>query len=311
MKLLDTYLELGLYSDADVFNYLMNTLKYTNRTFDFFVDWSKVFLNVKNIEVELNILNYLIGKKDIKNEFRYLISKYPEIVTVIPILIAIRQKSLEVLVNFKTPEWEYKEYSFRKKKKYSPEEIEDIIEFCDRLGLLYLFKNKKIKNLVDYCIGLEVGIGTNGRKNRGGQIMENIIQWHVDELCNRSNLQYISQASKKKILDIWQIELPIDKSSRQYDFAILNKNNKLILIETNFFSSGGSKLKSVAGEFQALDTFLKEQEIIDSFIWITDGAGWLTAKLPLQEAFISNDYIINTKMIFDGALEEIISYGSD
>ena len=140
--------------------------------------------------------------------------------------------------------------------------------------------------------------------------MENIIQWHVDELCNESNLN-IFHKLPRKILDIWQIELPIDKSSRQYDFAILNKNNKLILIETNFFSSGGSKLKSVAGEFQALDTFLKEQEIIDSFIWITDGAGWLTAKLPLQEAFISNDYIINTKMIFDGALEEIISYGSD
>lgn len=296
---------MDLNTEAEVFNYFIENLKYTNRTFDFFIDWSKVFQNVENIEVELNILNYLVGKNNIKDEFRNLITRYPEIVKIIPILIAIRDNNLEVLVNFKTPEWEYKNFCFKYKEQYLDEEINDIVEFCYKVGLLYLFENKKIKNIVDYCIGLEVGIGTNGRKNRGGKIMEDIIEWHIKNLCIDLKLEYISQATKSKIHDKWDVILPVDKSSRQYDFAILN-NNKLVLLETNFFSGGGSKLKSVAGEFQSLDVFLKMQEVVDKFIWITDGIGWNTSRLPLQEAFVNNDYIINTKMIFDGVLEEII-----
>ncbi len=210
------------------------------------------------------------------------------------------------MVNFKTPDWEYKSFSFRKKSEYSPDEIESIVEFVDKVGLLQLLENKQIKNLVDYSIGLEVGIGTNARKNRGGKIMEDIIEWHIRSLCTSLNLDYLTQATKNGIKNKWGLDLPIDKSSRQYDFALLNKDKKLILIETNFFSGGGSKLKSVAGEFQALNDFLKTQEIVDKFIWITDGFGWNTAKLPLEEAFIHNYFLINTKMIFDGVLEEII-----
>lgn len=297
---------MGLENEEQVFNYLINNLKYTNRTFDFFVDWGKIFQNVSNIEIELNILNYLIGKDNIKTELAGLISQYPNIVTIIPILIAMRENTLDVLVNFKNPEWEYKHFSFKKKKAYSSEEIDSVVEFCDRLGLLYLFENRKIKNLVDYCIGLEVGIGTNGRKNRGGKIMEDIVEWHIKNICSDLKLDYISQASKSKILNKWGIRLPVDKSSRNYDFAIM-KNDKLILIETNFFSGGGSKLKSVAGEFQALSTFLSNENIVDKFIWITDGIGWDTAKLPLKETFIHNDFVINNRMIFDGVLEEIIN----
>lgn len=288
-----------------MFNYLINNLKKTNRTFDFFIDWSRVFHNVENIEVELNIMNYLIGKDNIKEEFAKLIANYPNIVSTIPILIAVREEKLEVLINFKTPNWEYKKYSFTKKEKYTQSEIDNIVEFCDNLGLLDLLKERKIKNLVDYCIGLEVGIGTNGRKNRSGKIMENIIEWHIKSICNKLNLKYITQATKKKIKEEWNLNLPVDRSSRKYDFAIL-KNNKLILIETNFFSDGGSKLKSVAGEFQSLDLFLKNYEVVDKFIWITDGIGWITSKTFLKEAFINNDFIINTKMIFDGILDEII-----
>jgi len=306
MVYLSAYKKLGMKNEEEVFNYLIKTLKRTNRTFDFFIDWGKVFHNIDNIEIELNILNYLIGKQDIKKEFKNLIKRHPDIVVVIPILVAIREKSLEVLVDFKREEWEYKTYSFKKKESYSDDEIDNIVEFCDKVGLLKIFSDKKIKNVVDYCIGLEVGIGTNGRKNRGGKIMEDIVEWYVQEVCKDLSLEYISQATKSKIKDEWDIDLPVDKASRQYDFAI-NNNGKLVLIETNFFSDGGSKLKSVAGEFKALNDFLKDKDIIDKFIWITDGIGWETAQKPLKETFGNNDYLINTKMITDGLLKEIIN----
>ncbi|QIB27747.1 type II restriction endonuclease [Caloranaerobacter azorensis] len=299
-------MRLGLKNKEEVFEYFMKTLKHTNRTFEFFIDWSKVFQNVDNIEVELNILNYLIGRENIHEEFKKLIKKYPSVVSTVPVLIAVRDKSLEVLIDFKGDDWVYKNYSFKKKKKYSDEEINDIVEFCERVGLLELFSNKKIKNIVDYCIGIEVGIGTNGRKNRGGKIMENIIEWYVKGICDKLDLEYISQATKEKIKNAWNVDLPVDKSSRQYDFAVNNKG-KLILIETNFYSGGGSKLKSVAGEFKSLNNFLLEKDvIIDKFIWITDGIGWQTAHKPLKETFENNDYLINTRMIVDGVLEEII-----
>ena len=35
-------------------------------------------------------------------------------------------------------------------------------------GLLKIFKDKTVKNIVDYTIGIEVGLDSNGRKNRGG-----------------------------------------------------------------------------------------------------------------------------------------------
>lgn len=305
MAYLSAYNKLGMKNEEEVFKYLIKTLKHTNRTFDFFIDWGKVFYNIDNIEIELNILNYLIGKEDINKEFKDLIKRYPSIVAVIPILVAVREKRLEVLADFRGKEWKYKTYSFEKKVSYSDIEIDSIVEFCDNVGLLKMLSSKKIKNVVDYCIGLEVGIGTNGRKNRGGKIMEDIIEWYVQEICKDLNLKYISQATKSKIKNEWNIDLPVDKSSRQYDFAI-NNNEKLVLIETNFFSGGGSKLKSVAGEFKALNDFLKDKDVIDKFIWITDGIGWKTAQKPLKETFENNDFLINTKMILDGILEEII-----
>jgi len=120
-------------SEDSVFNYIINNLRHSNRTFDYFIDWSKVFQKVENIEIELNLLNYLIGKDDIKMKFKELIKRSPEVVNVIPILVAIRKKSVEVLVDYKN-DWEYQKFSFRKKKDYSEQEIDKIIEFCDGIG---------------------------------------------------------------------------------------------------------------------------------------------------------------------------------
>jgi type II restriction enzyme len=305
MKYLECYSELGVNED-EIFNFMIKNLRHSNRTFDYFVDWSKVFHKVDNIEIELNLLNYLIGKEHIEIEFKKLIQKHPSVVNVIPILVAIRRKTTEVLVDYRGNDWKYKEYSFRKKNSYSKEEIADIIEFCDGIGLLELLKNKKIKNLVDYMIGLEVGIGTNGRKNRSGFLMEKITKWYIEKECNKLNLEYIEQASKKKILKKWNIGTPVDKSSRRYDFAI-RKENKVILIETNFYTSGGSKLKSVAGEYISLDNLLKNRDNVEAFIWITDGRGWKTAKSPLRETFEKIDYLFTTKLIEKGALEEVLA----
>jgi type II restriction enzyme len=45
------------------FENFLNSLKESNETLDFFVDFEKVKRNVSKIEIKLHQLNYLIGKK--------------------------------------------------------------------------------------------------------------------------------------------------------------------------------------------------------------------------------------------------------
>ena len=129
--------------------------------------------------------------------------------------------------------------------------------------------------------------------------------WYIEKECKKLGLQYIEQASKKKIQKKWGIQTPVDKSSRRYDFAI-KKENKVVLVETNFYTTGGSKLKSVAEEYISLNNLLKDKDSVEAFIWITDGKGWQTAKRPLRETFDKIDYLFTTKLIEKVALEEVL-----
>ena len=59
-------------------------------SYEYYIDFNKVYRNVDSIKIELNILNSLIGSKDINNEFKTLIKRYPETLKVIPVLLAKR-----------------------------------------------------------------------------------------------------------------------------------------------------------------------------------------------------------------------------
>jgi type II restriction enzyme len=300
LKYIKKYQEINLPDSDAVFNYLLKTLKKTIRTYDFFVAWNKVINNVSKIEIPLNILNCLIGKDNIEERFKELIIEYPEIVSVIPILIAVRDEKIKIADIGSDID-----YSFAKKKKYSQEEIEKIVFFSRECGLLKIFKDKTVKNLVDYCTGIEVGIDTNARKNRSGKAMESLTEVYIKALCEKYNYQYIAQATVAKIKAEFGKEVPTDKADRHFDFAI-NSGADIYLIEVNYYSGGGSKLKSVAGEFSNLYSLIKT-DINSHFIWITDGKGWLTAQKPLEETLQSTEYILNIKMIEDGILEDIVS----
>jgi DpnII restriction endonuclease. len=303
MKMISQYTKLGLHTEAEVFDYFMDNLKDTIRTYDFFVAWDKISENVSQIEVSLNILNYLIGKSDIETEFRNLIKAHPEIVPVLPILIAVRDNKIKIADTFKGD----LEYSFSRKKQYSDSEIDEIIYFSRQCGLLKIIEDKNVKNLVDYCFGVEVGLDTNARKNRSGIEMEKLAEAYIQSICDRYGYTYIPQATALKIKSVFGKTVPTDKADRHFDFAI-NTFSKIYLIEVNYYSGGGSKLKSVAGEFKSLFELIKQDTDV-GFIWITEGKGWETAKRPLEETFDSTDYVLNLKMIEDGLLEEIISKG--
>ena len=170
-------------------------------------------------------------------------------------------------------------------------------------GIGELLKDKKIKNLLDYATGVEVGLDSNGRKNRGGTLMESLVEDFVAETCSELNIGYMAQATASKIKRDWNIDIKVDKSSRIIDFAI-NKNGKLYFIECNFYGGGGSKLKSTATEYVEMNKFWTEQGI--EFIWVTDGAGWKSTLKPLREFFDKADYLLNLEMLKNDVLLKMI-----
>jgi len=286
--------------EDELFNEISSSFKNKITQWSYFVNWQKVLQNIEPIEKELNLLNYLIGKKDLHKETVDLLLKYPDTIKAIPLLLAIRDKSLEVLID--TRNFIYREFNFSK-KKYSKDEIKTFADFILKSGLGELLKDKKIKNLVDYATGVEVGLDSNGRKNRGGALMENLVEEFVRDTCNELHIEYMAQATAKKTKEKWDIEIIVDKSSRIIDFAI-NKNGKLYFIEVNFYGGGGSKLKSTATEYIRMNEYWNKQGI--EFIWITDGAGWKSTLKPLREYFDKADYLLNLEMLRSGVLKRIL-----
>lgn len=267
---------------------------------DYFVNWEKVHNNVMPLEKELNLLNFLIGKENIEKEVYELIKEYPQVIKAFPYLIAFRDSQVSILTDVE--EFTYKDYNF-KERFLTEEECQDLAKFFIKSGLGDLVKDKRVKNLVDYVTGVEVGLDSNGRKNRGGTMMENIVETFVKNTCIELGLEYMSQANAKKIKDKWGIEIKVDKSSRNLDFAI-NKNGKLYFIECNFYGGGGSKLKSTATEYVKMNEYWNAQNI--TFIWVTDGAGWKSTLKPLREYFDKADYLLNLEMLKNNVFKLIL-----
>jgi type II restriction enzyme len=309
MKYLDFYKRRNLHTNENVFNYLISTFKSSIFTWDYFVDFSKVKKNTKSIEKELNILNSLLGnpKSTIKSNFLKIIEQHPNVRKVLPILIASRISKIQntpIIDNLKTLEAISKDKIFNPKIPYSKEISDDLLIFFEMSGLIDFFVNKEVSNLIDYCKGIEVGMDTNARKNRTGTIMEKIMEDYLAEFSRKNNFTYRSQATKAKIFETWGINIELDKIGRIFDFALFNPDKGLFVFETNYYGSGGSKLKATCGEYKSLHDFLSNQGI--HLIWITDGYGWTTAKTALYETFIHNDYLFNLQMIADGILDEVI-----
>lgn len=294
---------IGCSNPDEVFSNLIENLNSSIRYWDYFVNWSKVISNTKQIEIDLNTLNYLVGKEDVHTAFKELLRQDGRLARLVPVLLACRDCNFKILTDFSNGELAYENFVFKPNTKLSESEIEAVCRFADKTGLLEMFKAKIIKSVPDYVIGIEVGLDSNGRKNRGGTSMEKLVGGLIQPICIKNRFAMMRQATAAKLKIEWGINLSKVDGDRGFDFAV-NTQNKLFLIETNYFSGGGSKLKSVAGEFQMLSAAIKEQG--HGFIWITDGFGWRTCKEQLWSAFQKVDYVLNIDMVLKGILESIL-----
>ena len=295
------------------FENLKNTLQDSIFTWDYFTDFEKVKRNVKKIEKELNLLNYLIGKENLEEEFLSLVEEYPKVRKILPILVAMRDNKLSatpIITDMKTLIPENKKYIFN--DPIDKNIKEELLIFFKESGLKDIFESKVVKNLVDYCFGVEVGFDTNARKNRTGKIMEELCEKVMtDFTANNSDFKLLREATKVHILNEFDINVETQdadnkkkKNDRRFDFVLFNeKTKKLYIFEVNYYSSTGSKPNSIAREYSDLFDLLKKQDI--EFVWITDGKGWLKMTNALEQTVEHNDYVINLEMLKNGILKEI------
>ena len=290
-------------SNEDRLKQFLNTLSVTNRTPEYYVNWKKVDRETKKYELELNTLNYLIGKDDIYLEALRLFTKQPNLLKAIPSLIASRDKVLDILTIDNDDNMSFEQLNF---KTIDASRIDDYMKFIEKSGLLKFLQRHANRSLVDYVYGVETGLDSNARKNRSGKTMEGILERYVSRISKEQKLEWKAQATAKFIKNEWGIEVPVDKSERRFDVAVYSKEkHKVWLLETNYYGGGGSKLKSVAGEFTELSQFVVTSDDDVEFVWVTDGQGWLTAHLPLAEAFSHITNVFNLAMLREGFLSEL------
>ena len=260
--------------------------------YDYYTDFAKVYENAERLKVQIYILNSLVGSEDIERDFDNLLKKYPECLKAIPILLAVRATEIfcdDTNYKFNTPNQSVEQYKY----------------FMRQTGLFELLEKHIVSNLYDYVTGVEVGLDSNGRKNRGGHQMENLVEkFLIAAGVTYQKEMYLDDVEKIFGLDLSAISAR-GTSTKRFDFVV-NSSDKVFGIETNFYTGGGSKLNETARSYK---TIALESQNIDGFkfVWITDGRGWQSARKNLNETFQVLDTLYNIKDLEDGILTELFN----
>ncbi|MDD4824364.1 MAG: type II restriction endonuclease [Acholeplasmataceae bacterium] len=282
------------------FNNWISKFKDSVADWTYYVNFPKVYKNVDSIKIELNLLNSLINSKDIENEFRTLVSKYPEVLKVVPILLAKRDSEIKIIDKGKDKNFDF----FN--RNYS---IDEYVNFMHKTGLFDLLSTHIISNLIDYVKGVEVGLDSNARKNRTGTAMENIVESFILDAGFIKDVTYFKEMKTSKIRELFGIDLKLEsldesKAEKRFDFVIKTEH-KVYAIEVNFYSGGGSKLNETSRSYKMLAQESKEIPNFE-FIWFTDGIGWNSAKKNLEETFDVLEHMYNIEDLENGILSQII-----
>ena len=270
------------------FHTWLSKFRYSIADFGYYIDFNKVYKNVDSIKIELNILNSLIGSKNIEADFENIIAKYPETLKCIPILLAVREYEI-----FAGENGDVKLYTFDKQINT----VEEYKLFMKKTGLFDLLSNHIINNLYDYVTGVETGLDSNGRKNRGGHQMEDLVESYIKKAGFKRDVNYFKEMYVSEVSRKWNIDLSAvsnqGKMEKRWDFVV-KTDNCIYLIETNFYGSGGSKLNETARSYKTIATEMKNIKGA-KFVWFTDGAGWKYAARNLEETFdvLDDIYSIN------------------
>ena len=272
----------------------LGTFKDNISDYKYYINFDKVYKNVEENKVEFNMLNSLLGSKNIEEDFINLVTKYPEVLKCIPILLAVRNMEISAMDE---------EGAFIYNFKKMNQSLEQYIVFMNKTGLFDLLANRGVTNIIDFVLGVETGLDSNGRKNRGGHLMEDLIEGYLKS----EGVEYYKEMYLKDVEEKWGVNLSSlsnnGKSAKRFDFVV-KTNNMIYGIETNFYTSGGSKLNETARSYKMIAEECKNIEDF-KFVWFTDGKGWTSAKKNLEETFDVLDSMYNINDVENGIMKEL------
>lgn len=265
----------------------------------YYIDFETIYKNAEKYKVELNMMNSLIGSKNIEKDFENLANKYPEVIKCIPTLLAVRQSEIIVLDD----EGNKFEYNF-KKMNYN---VDQYKIFMRETGLFDLLENHLVNNLYDYVLGVECGLNSNARKNRGGHLMEDLVEKFIQKVGFKKSETYFKEMYLQEIENKWKLDMSFisnkNQATKRFDFVV-KTDNCIYGIETNFYASNGSKLNETARSYKMIAE--ESKNIVGfKFVWFTDGTGWYSAKNNLKETFDVLDDIYNIYDLKNGVMKEI------
>lgn len=260
------------------FDAFIATLSQTNATLDYFCDFNKAKSNTEKIAIKLNQLNFLIGQSNLKSAVYALFQENPSTFEVLNLLLAVRNAADQKTLNAQNQPVPLNAYF---------NTAEGVFEFLEKTGLSELLSQKTLTNLVDYVFGVEVGLDTHARKNRGGSNME---KW-LAQTFKQHHIPFQARAQNHCFPTL----LGLGEDAKHFDFSIKTPK-KTYLIETNFYNSGGSKLNEVARSYSLLSNTINANPDY-TFVWITDGLGWLKAKNKLEEAYHQIPYVFSLETL--------------
>ena len=286
------------------FNLWFSSFRDSIADYGYYIDFDKVHRNVNNIRVELNILNSLVGSKNIEVDFENLMKKYPEVLKCIPLLLAVRTN--EIYCQDENGGHLF-QFDFGRYQPNSSAYYERYTSFMRETGLFDLLENHIVNNLVDYVTGVETGLDSNGRKSRGGHLMENLVEEYIKKAGFVKGVSYFKEMKASTISQTWGCDLASisnnGKTEKRFDFVIKTENN-VYVIETNFYATQGSKLNETARSYKQIAQALADNKEV-KFVWFTDGKGWHTSRHNLEETFDVMENIYNIKDLENGVIGEI------
>ena len=272
----------------------LGTFKDNISDYKYYINFEKVYKNVEENKVEFNMLNSLLGSKNIEEDFINLVTKYPEVLKCIPILLAVRNMEIPAMDE---------EGAFIYNFKKMNQSLEQYIVFMNKTGLFDLLANRGVTNIIDFVLGVETGLDSNGRKNRGGHLMEDLIEGYLKS----EGVEYYKEMYLKDVEEKWGVNLSSlsnnGKSAKRFDFVV-KTNNMIYGIETNFYTSGGSKLNETARSYKMIAEECKNIQGF-KFVWFTDGKGWTSAKKNLEETFDVLDSMYNINDVENGVMNKL------
>lgn len=265
--------------------------------YKYYIDFETIYKNAERYKIELNMMNSLIGSENIEQDFENLVKKYPEVLKCVPTLLAVRQTEIIVLDD----EGNKFEYNFNN-MNYS---VEQYTVFMRETGLFDLLEKHLINNLYDYVLGVECGLNSNARKNRGGHLMEDLVEKFIQRAGFEKDKTYFKEMYLQDIERRWKLDMSFisnkNQATKRFDFVI--KTDKCIYgIETNFYASGGSKLNETARSYKMIAEEAK-RVVGFEFVWFTDGMGWISARNNLRETFDNMEHIYNIADMKNGIIK--------